>query len=118
MSKILILPVWPITWSVIINTWFPSGLNSTLFTGDSKVHVCTHSPVSTLHSLAVKSALPVTAKTVSGSISIDQMVPLWPIKVPSRSPLDEYQIEASLPLETEKSKSPSLLNFTWVNARS
>ena len=42
-------------------------------------------------------------------MSMHQMAPLWPLKVPSLSPLLEYQTVGLLSLATENKRSPSRL---------
>ena len=46
--------------------------------------------------------------------SIHQTAPLWPLKVPSLSPLLEYQTVGLLSLATENRRSPSRLYLEEV----
>ena len=50
--------------------------------------------------------------------SMHQQAPLWPLKVPNRSPLTVYQTFGTLSFEQENNRSPSRLNLICVIERS
>lgn len=101
----------PWRFSVTPSSCLPSSENSTLLIAVPNSHVFSSLPVLISHSLIVLSAPPVARRTVFGSQSMVQRAPWWPLYTPKRSPLADHHAQALWSLETEKMKSPSLLNL-------
>ena len=81
---------------IVANMLDPSA-HATPLTGPRCGNVLMHSPVSQDHILAVASADAVRRRCENRSQSISQIVPLWPLKVPKRSPFslthnDSFQV--------------------------
>jgi hypothetical protein len=123
--------------SVMQTTCSPASSRETRLTAVGNSQVYRHLPVFTSHSFIVLSAEPETRyldwaaesekrrygvrgdqygvmkrqEVGAPSTSTVHTVPLCPSYVPSRSPLCVYQTLMRTSFETEKSKSPSLLNL-------
>jgi hypothetical protein len=76
------------------------------------VNVCKHSPVYVSHTLAEKSALPVTARAASPPLSLAlHTAPLWPKNVPTQSPTQSRSMGLpSLQLDSSRNVPSSCLS--------
>ena len=116
-SKTIISDGWPIVESVVMASKRSPMEKATERTAVLVVIVRKHFPVFTSHNLTELSAEPVATNFESEETSKVHTAPVWPFKVPRRSPFALHHTLTVGSFDAVKSKSPSPLYFTLVSGR-